>query len=193
MRTIITSRWRCAAATAAGGAIGEMVFAHFTTIVRTAQGGRRLAQRRSDGRRRRVLRGRHSLAAPGRQPRARASSGSKASVRACPSRARQAREEHDGRVRLRQRRGRLAVLLARDSVAAAGAAPVEAVRREGIITFESNGLFVSCAATGFPRILFPGFRDIRGYQAMYRDFHRCHPGGTRAGDEPRAGAWRISG
>jgi predicted dehydrogenase len=25
---------------------------------------------------------------------------------------------------------------------------------------------------GLPRILFPGFRDIRGYQAMYRDFHR---------------------
>ena len=23
---------------------------------------------------------------------------------------------------------------------------------------------------GFPRIMFPGFRDIRGYQAMYRDF-----------------------
>jgi len=23
---------------------------------------------------------------------------------------------------------------------------------------------------GLPRLLFPGFRDIRGYQAMYRDF-----------------------
>jgi predicted dehydrogenase len=23
---------------------------------------------------------------------------------------------------------------------------------------------------GFPRLIFPGFRDIRGYQAMYRDF-----------------------
>jgi len=22
-----------------------------------------------------------------------------------------------------------------------------------------------------PRLIFPGFRDIRGYQAMYRDFH----------------------
>lgn len=44
--------------------------------------------------------------------------------------------------------------------------------REGIITFESNGLFVIVRGSGFPRILFPGFRDIRGYQAMYRDFYR---------------------
>jgi predicted dehydrogenase len=44
--------------------------------------------------------------------------------------------------------------------------------RQGIITFESNGLFVVVRGAGFPRILLPGFRDIRGYQAMYRDFHR---------------------
>jgi predicted dehydrogenase len=44
--------------------------------------------------------------------------------------------------------------------------------RKGIITFESNGLFVFARGNGFPRMLFPGFRDIRGYQAMYRDFHR---------------------
>ncbi len=44
--------------------------------------------------------------------------------------------------------------------------------RKGIITFESNGAFVVVRGEGFPRILFPGFRDIRGYQAMYRDFHR---------------------
>jgi UDP-N-acetylglucosamine 3-dehydrogenase len=45
--------------------------------------------------------------------------------------------------------------------------------RRGIITFESNGLFVIVRGEGLPRILFPGFRDIRGYQAMYRDFHRA--------------------
>jgi predicted dehydrogenase len=45
--------------------------------------------------------------------------------------------------------------------------------RSGIITFESNGLFVVVRGEGFPRILFPGFRDIRGYQAMYRDFQRA--------------------
>jgi predicted dehydrogenase len=44
--------------------------------------------------------------------------------------------------------------------------------RKGIITFESNGLFVFARGDRLPRILFPGFRDIRGYQAMYRDFHR---------------------
>ena len=42
--------------------------------------------------------------------------------------------------------------------------------RKGIITFESNGLFVVARGSGVPRLIFPGFRDIRGYQAMYRDF-----------------------
>jgi predicted dehydrogenase len=42
--------------------------------------------------------------------------------------------------------------------------------RSGVITFESNGAFVLVRAHGAPRVIFPGFRDIRGYQAMYRDF-----------------------
>ena len=42
--------------------------------------------------------------------------------------------------------------------------------RRGIITFESNGLFVFARGEGLPQLLFPGFRDIRGYRAMYRDF-----------------------
>lgn len=42
--------------------------------------------------------------------------------------------------------------------------------RRGIITFESNGLFVLARGQGMPRLLLPGVRDIRGYQAMYRDF-----------------------
>jgi predicted dehydrogenase len=45
--------------------------------------------------------------------------------------------------------------------------------RGGIITFESNGGFVLVRGNGSPRLLFPGFRDIRGYQAMYRDFVRA--------------------
>jgi predicted dehydrogenase len=44
--------------------------------------------------------------------------------------------------------------------------------RKGIITFESNGLFVVARGNGF-RLVFPGFRDIRGYTAMYRDFVRA--------------------
>jgi predicted dehydrogenase len=42
--------------------------------------------------------------------------------------------------------------------------------RKSIITFESNGFFVLVRGTGWPRLMFPGFRDIRGYKAMYRDF-----------------------
>jgi predicted dehydrogenase len=38
--------------------------------------------------------------------------------------------------------------------------------REGIITFESNGLFVLARGKGWPRLIFPGLRDIRGYRAM---------------------------
>ena len=45
--------------------------------------------------------------------------------------------------------------------------------RNGVITFESNGLFVLVRGNGRPRLLLPGFRDIRGYRAMYRDFLRA--------------------
>jgi len=42
--------------------------------------------------------------------------------------------------------------------------------RRGVITFESNGAFVIVRGGAVPRLIFPGVRDIRGYQAMYRDF-----------------------
>jgi predicted dehydrogenase len=42
--------------------------------------------------------------------------------------------------------------------------------RQGVISFESNGAVVVARGRGLPRLLFPGFRDIRGYRAMYRDF-----------------------
>jgi predicted dehydrogenase len=45
--------------------------------------------------------------------------------------------------------------------------------RQGIITFESNGAFILVRGRGLPRLLLPGVRDIRGYQAMYRDFARA--------------------
>jgi UDP-N-acetylglucosamine 3-dehydrogenase len=50
--------------------------------------------------------------------------------------------------------------------------------RDGIITFESNGAFVVARGRGLPRVLFPGFRDMRGYQAMYRDFAQSIHQGT---------------
>lgn len=45
--------------------------------------------------------------------------------------------------------------------------------RDGVITFESNGAVVFVRGRGMPRLVFPGVRDIRGYQAMYRDFVRA--------------------
>ena len=52
--------------------------------------------------------------------------------------------------------------------------------RKGIITFESNGAFVLVRGSGVPRLIQPGIRDIRGYQAMYRDF----AGAVRDGRAP---------
>ena len=50
--------------------------------------------------------------------------------------------------------------------------------RKGIITFESNGAIVFARGNGIPKVIFPGFRDIRGYQAMYRDFRNAIQNGT---------------
>jgi UDP-N-acetylglucosamine 3-dehydrogenase len=52
--------------------------------------------------------------------------------------------------------------------------------RAGVITFESNGLFVAVSGEGVPRMYHPGFRDLRGYQAMYRDFVES----VRSGRQP---------
>jgi predicted dehydrogenase len=53
--------------------------------------------------------------------------------------------------------------------------------RAGVITFESNGAFVFSRGSGWPRLFVPGWlRDVRGYQAMYRDFLRA----IRAGVPP---------
>jgi predicted dehydrogenase len=45
--------------------------------------------------------------------------------------------------------------------------------RRRVITFESNGGFVLVRGEGAPQLRVPGFRDIRGYRAMYRDFVRA--------------------
>ena len=44
--------------------------------------------------------------------------------------------------------------------------------RGGVITFESNGVYVWARGRGWPRLVVPGVVDIRGYRAMYRDFVR---------------------
>jgi predicted dehydrogenase len=45
--------------------------------------------------------------------------------------------------------------------------------RDGVITFESNGLFILARGQGLPRFVLPGFYDFRGYRVMYRDFLRA--------------------
>ena len=45
--------------------------------------------------------------------------------------------------------------------------------RSGVITFESKGGFILVRGRALHRMIFPGFRDIRGYRAMYRDFLRA--------------------
>jgi predicted dehydrogenase len=52
--------------------------------------------------------------------------------------------------------------------------------RRGIISFESNGVAVLVRGAGLPRVIIPGFRDIRGYRAMYLDFAAS----IRAGRQP---------
>lgn len=51
--------------------------------------------------------------------------------------------------------------------------------RDGVVTFESNGGFVWVRGRGTPRLVLPGFRDIRGYRAMYRDFVAAARSGCR--------------
>ncbi len=53
--------------------------------------------------------------------------------------------------------------------------------RRGEIAFESNGGGVLVHGGGRPRVVVPGWRDIRGYQAMYRDFVRA----VREGGAPQ--------
>jgi predicted dehydrogenase len=50
--------------------------------------------------------------------------------------------------------------------------------RRGVITFESNGAVILVRGAGVPRLIIPGLRDIRGYRAMYRDFARAIREGT---------------
>ena len=53
--------------------------------------------------------------------------------------------------------------------------------RDGVITFESNGAFVLVRGRNWPRVIVPGVRDVRGYRAMYRDF----VGAIREGRAPQ--------
>jgi predicted dehydrogenase len=60
--------------------------------------------------------------------------------------------------------------------------------RKGIISFESNGALIVVRGTGLPKLIVPGFADIRGYKAMYRDFARA----IREGRQPEMSVERAS-
>ena len=61
--------------------------------------------------------------------------------------------------------------------------------RTGAISFESNGLFAFVHGGWRPRLYIPGLlRDMRGYQAMYRDF----AGAIASGRKPEMSLERAS-
>lgn len=45
--------------------------------------------------------------------------------------------------------------------------------RKRVISFESNGTFIVVRGQGVPQLMLPGFSDMRGYRAMYKDFVRA--------------------
>jgi UDP-N-acetyl-2-amino-2-deoxyglucuronate dehydrogenase len=59
--------------------------------------------------------------------------------------------------------------------------------RRGVISFESNGGGVLVRGRGLPKILLPGVSDVRGYEAMYRDFTTA----IRTGRPPEMGLERA--
>ena len=154
-----------------------------------AEDRRRLAQRRGDGRRRRVFRGRDPLAACRRQPRP-ADLPTIHGFR--PAAAREgapATAAHKSMlVAFRYDNGAVGSLYYSREIPSLfrGLRLSKLYGRDGVISFESNGVVLVARGRGLPRIVFPGFRDIRGYKAMYRDFRRAIATGTRARDEPRA-------
>ena len=115
----------------ADGAIGDMVFGHFSSIVKrlkTADDWRNdESMAGGDAFFEEGIHWLHLAASLG--PKITSITGFRPAP--SPDGPDQARQEHDGGVQLRQRRGGFAVLLARDPVDVEGPAPVEAVRTQG--------------------------------------------------------------
>jgi predicted dehydrogenase len=154
----------------AEGAIGEMVFAHFTTIARRLKS-------ESDWRNDEVMAGGDAFFEEGIHWLHFAGSLGPAIVSIDGYRPSVSREGPDRRAKSMM----VAFRYDNDAVGSLyysreipsllkGLRLSKLYGRKGIITFESNGAFVFARGSGVPRLVFPGFRDIRGYQAMYRDF-----------------------
>ena len=160
----------------AEGAIGEMVFAHFTTI---ASGSRRPTTGATTRRWPAATRSSRKASTGCTSP---AASGPTIVDVAGLSPARRRASGPDRRaksmmVAFRYDNGAVGSLYYSREVPSLlrGLRLSKLFGRDGIITFESNGAFVLVRGQGLPRLMFPGLRDIRGYQAMYRDFAARDP------------------
>ena len=154
----------------AGGAIGEMVFAHFTTLVHRLKAA-------DDWRNDEAMAGGDAFFEEGIHwlhiagslgPKIAAIHG----YRPTPSTAGPDRRAKSMMAAFRYDNGAVGTIYYSREVPSLfrGLRLSKIFGRRGIITFESNGAFVVVRDGGVPRLHFPGFRDIRGYQAMYRDF-----------------------
>lgn len=157
----------------AEGAIGEMVFAHFTTIARRLKAA-------DDWRNDEAMAGGDAFFEEGIHwlhiagslgPRITSIQG----YRPSPSRQGPDRRVKSMMVAFRYDNGAVGSLYYSREIPSLfkGLRLSKLFGRDGIITFESNGAFVLVRGAGLPRIIVPGVRDIRGYQAMYRDFHHA--------------------
>ncbi|MBI4476006.1 MAG: Gfo/Idh/MocA family oxidoreductase [Acidobacteria bacterium] len=157
----------------AEGVIGEMVFAHFTTIARRLKAA-------DDWRNDESMAGGDAFFEEGVHWLHIAGSLGPRIVTAHGHRPEPSRQGPDSRVKsmmvaLRYDNGAVGALYYSREIPSLlmGLRLSKLFGRKGIITFESNGLVVVARGNGVPRVIFPGFRDIRGYQAMYRDFARA--------------------
>jgi len=154
----------------AGGAIGDLVFAHFTTLahrLKTADDWRNdEGMAGGDAFFEEGIHWLHIASSLG--PRITAIQG----FQPAPSREGPDRRAKSMMVAFRYDNGAVGSLFYSREVPSLlrGLRVSKLFGRRGIITFESNGLFVLVRGQGLPRLSVPGLRDIRGYRAMYRDF-----------------------
>ncbi|HEY3883762.1 MAG TPA: Gfo/Idh/MocA family oxidoreductase [Vicinamibacterales bacterium] len=154
----------------ADGAIGDMVFAHFTTLARRLKTA-------NDWRNDEAIAGGDAFFEEGIHwlhvagslgPRIVAARG----FRPTPTQAEGDRRAKSMMVAFEYDNGAVGALFYSREVPSLlrGLRLSKLFGRAGIITFESNGAFALSRGRGVPRVAFPGFADIRGYRAMYRDF-----------------------
>jgi predicted dehydrogenase len=162
----------------AGGAIGEMVFAHFVTIARKLKAA-------DDWRNDETMAGGDAFFEEGIHWLHLAGSLGPAISSVHGYRPSPSREGPDTRIKsmmvaFRYDNGAVGSLYYSREIPSLlqGLRVSKLFGRKGIISFESNGAFVLVRGNGVPRLLLPGFRDIRGYQAMYRDLLQAVRGGS---------------